>query len=304
MTHPLPTRTILVVVTVAAAVAACTRDDGVTSNFGNKVAVVAGDFDDVSAPLKRMDARHDVFEGLISNATWDVTFDPDNVDLKVEDLFIGSEGAGQMSGNAAIFIGSGTRGFGDRQYNGLDDDDQLIQDARTLENTSRYVERGGPLLVTDWAYELVDAIWPDAITFIENDPARQGTTWVNLDLAQLGVIDNITADVVDGDLAGALGSDTMAVDFPYSNFVVIESVGSDVTVHIRGDVSYRPDELSEPIALTGVPLLVSFEPFGDNGGTVFYSTFHVDAQNAALMDEMLLHFFGDFEVETTNANIE
>ncbi|MFT6142501.1 MAG: hypothetical protein ACJAZO_000165 [Myxococcota bacterium] len=304
MTHPLLTRTGLVLVAVVAAGAACTRDDNITSDFGNKVAVVAGDFDDVSAPLKRMDARHELFEGLISNATWDVTFNPDNVDLKVEDLFIGSEGAGQMSGNSAIFVGSGTRGFGDRQYNGLDNDDQLIQDIRTLDNTSRYVERGGPLLVTDWAYELVDAIWPDAMTFIEDDPSRQGTRWVNLDLAQLGVIDNITAEIVDDDLAAALGSDTMGVDFPYSNFAVIESVGPDVTVHVRGDVSYRPDELAEPIALTGVPLLVSFQPFGDNGGTVYYSTFHVDAQNAALMDEMLLHFFGDFEVETTNANIE
>eukprot|EP00657_Telonema_sp_P-1_P008176 TRINITY_DN2889_c0_g1_i1.p1 TRINITY_DN2889_c0_g1~~TRINITY_DN2889_c0_g1_i1.p1 ORF type:complete len:100 (-),score=44.75 TRINITY_DN2889_c0_g1_i1:107-406(-) len=82
-------------------------------------------------------------------------------------------------------------------------------------------DRGGPLLVTDWAYELVDTIWPDAMTFIENDPARQGTQWVNLDAAQLGVIDNITADIVDDDLAAVLGSDTMAVDFPYSALIPV-----------------------------------------------------------------------------------
>ena len=284
--------------------AGCPGETGIRSDFENRVGVTAGDFDDVSAPLKRMDAAHLVFEGLISAATWDPSFEAGNIDLKVEDLFISSTGTGQLDTTGAVFIGSGTRGFGDRQYNGLDNDDQLIQDERTLDNTQRFVNRGGPLLVTDWAYELTDTIWPDAIDFVDSDPSQAGGQWINLDRAQKGTIGDITARITDPDLADALGSETMAVSFPYSNWAVMEDVGSDVVVHVRGDVSYKPDLTADPIQLTDVPLLVSFYPEGEDGGRVIYSSFHVDAQNSALMDEMLLFFFGDFEVENTNAVVE
>src|SRR5690606_33562824 len=104
-------RTAVMVVAVAAIGASCTGEGGLNSNFSDQVAVTAGDFDDVAAPLKRMDAAHSVFEGLISTATWDPTFNPDNLDLKVEDLFIASSGSGQLAAHAAVWVGSGTRGF-------------------------------------------------------------------------------------------------------------------------------------------------------------------------------------------------
>lgn len=302
--HWLSSTHLLALCAVASLGAACTRDDGVTSNFDGRVGVSLGDFDDVSAPLKRMDAAHRDFEGLISVATWDDSFEPANLDLKVEDLFLGDNGQGQLSAHAAVFIGSGTRGFGARQYNSLDADDQLVQDERTQDNTQRFVNRGGPLLVTDWAYELVDTIWPEQMTFLVADPRLVGDSWTDLDAAQVGRIGSVTASVVDADLAEYLGSDTLALDYPYSNFTVLESVGDDVTVHLRGDVSYRLDELSEPVDIADVPLLVSFRPEGERGGTVIYSTFHVDAQNPALMDELLHYFFGDFEVENSDAVIE
>ena len=301
-THPPRTRPALlaVVATALASLAATCGEPTLNSNFALQVAVTAGDFDDVAAPFKRGAIAHDVFEGIISNATWDEDFNPGGVALKVEDLFIGASGAGQLGSYGAVFVGSGTRGFGGRQYNGLDPDNTLISDERVVDNTLRYVSSGDTLVVTDWAYELVEAGWPEMIEWAGDEMTPDGTGWANLDAAQMGMIDRITAEVSDAELAQEIGP-SMAVDFPYSNFAVIESVSDDVTVYVRGDVAYRPDELSEPIELTDVPLLVGFD-HGD--GRVLFSTFHIDAQNPALMDTLIETLVGRFEVENTNVQVQ
>jgi hypothetical protein len=203
-----------------------------------------------------------------------------------------------------VFVGSGTRGFGAREYNGLERDDALVQDDRVLDNVERYVGRGNTLLVTDWAYELVDTLWPDAIEFVGTDPhlGDEGE-WVSLDDAQKGRITEISAAITDPDLAAALGQQTMALDFPYSNFAVIESVGPGTTVYVRGTVSYLPDLTAEPVELQDVPLLVGFSPPGASG-KVLYSTFHVDAQNPALMDALIAALVGTFEQEQANVSVD
>jgi len=277
-------------------------ENGLNSDFLQRVGVAAGDFDDVAAPLKRGDIAHDVYEGLISTATWDETFTSGSVALKVEDLFISSTGAGAMGQYQAVFVASGTRGFGARQYNGLDPDDSLVQDTRVADNVRRYVSRGNTLLVTDWAYELIETAWPDAIDWVGPEPSQVDGSWIDLDGAQRGQITRITASVVDPTLADALGGSTMAVDFPYSNYAVIDAVGANTTVYVTGDVSYRPDLTADPIALTDVPLLVGFTPPG--GGTVLFSAFHLDAQNPALVDQLITTLVGTFQQENTNVSVQ
>lgn len=278
------------------------RDDTIGGTFVQQVAVTAGDFDDIAAPFKRNDIAHDVFEGIISTATWDEDYNAAAQALKVEDLFLGNEGAGQLRGFGAVFVASGTRGFGARQYNGLDEDNELVNDSRVQDNVERYVTTGGTLFVTDWAYELIETIWPENLEFFGPEPARGGDGWENLDAAQVGVIVDVTAEITDPDLAEALGVDILSLEYPYSNFVLLEDVGSDVTVYMRGTVSYRPELTAEPLIAEDVPLLVGFETEG--GGNVYYATFHVDAQRAGVMDDLITHLVGTFETTTGSVDVE
>jgi hypothetical protein len=116
-----------------------------------------------------------------------------------------------------------------------------------------------------------------------------------LDAAQVGAIGTVVATVTEERLATALGSDSMAVEFNYSNWAIMTDVGPDVTVWMRGDVQYRVDAVAEPETLTDVPLLVSFEPNGPERGLIVYSAFHIDVQTGYAMDEILRTVVGDFE---------
>lgn len=268
--------------------AACTQDQGLTRTLNNQVAVVTGDFDDVREPLKRMVIRHTVYDGLISTATWDPDYNPDRA-LTVEGLLGSSDEMGEYD---ALFVASGTRGLGAREYNGLDPDDHIATDAAILEALDGSVRTGRTLLVTDWAYDLAEVTWPDAVDFVGDDAV--------LDAAQCGERAELTATVVDDGLADALGMDTVAIDYDFSNWGVVESVGPDATVWITGDVTCRTtDGVTEH---TGVPLLVSFE---HGLGQVVVSTFHLDAQTDAVVDTLLTHIVGDLTpVDPETAVIE
>lgn len=262
----------------------CTRDDGLKSIFGDSIATTAGDFDDVGAPFDRMVVNHEEYEGLISVATWDPDYNPDNVALKVETLLGGAD----LNEHRMVFVASGTRGLGKRQYNGLDPDDQLVSDPAVAERLQAYVRNGGSVLVTDWAYDLVEAAWPDLIDFYGED--------TEYDAAQVGMIGTVSADITDERLSDKLGMSVMAVDYDFSNWGVIESVDeNDVTVWARGDISYRERDGEGERNLTDVPLLVSAFPEGPGAGRVVVSTYHLDAQTPQVVDDMLRVVVDNFE---------
>lgn len=277
--QPIPALAVLV-----ALLAGCTSDNELQRRELNRVAVTAGDFDDVTEPLNRMVVEYERYDGIISVATWDEDYDPSANVLTVEGL-LGS--LDEMLSYDAVFVASGTRGLGDRVYNGLDDDDQLVTDADVVANVQEYPLRIRSLVATDWAYDLVEVAWPDAIEFVHDD--------LSLDAAQCGQIAEVSARVTDDRLAQDLGMDTVAVSFNYSNWAVMESVSEDVTVWLRGDVSYRISETEGYGTLTDVPLLVSFEPGGSPDGRVVFSSFHIDTQTDAVIDQVLATVVGDFE---------
>lgn len=240
---------------------------GLTPLFDGSVAVTAGDFDQVTAPFDRLEVATTSYEGIISTATWDPQYEPDNVALKVEDLFLTD-----LTEHQLVVVASGTRGFGERVYNGLDPDDALVSNDDVIARTRAFVARGGTLVVTDWAYDLVEAAWPDQMAFSGDD----GT----LDAAQIGVIGTVTADVVEPRLARALDMDEMAVRFDYGDWAVADSAVDDAIVWIEAD---------------GEPLLVTLFPEGPAGGQVIFAAFHFDAQTDAVMDTIVETAIGRFE---------
>jgi hypothetical protein len=146
-----------------------------------------------------------------------------------------------------------------------------------MENIREFVDRGGRLVLSDWTYDLVVALWPDKIDFFGDE--------AELDVAQVGVLAQINGTVSDATLAEALGDETVSLAYNYSNWSVIESVSDDVSVHISGDVTYRISASEGYGDLTDVPLLVSFT---QGAGQVVFSTFHWMAQNPDLGERIML----------------
>ena len=257
--------------------------------LNNSVAVTVGDFDEVAAPLNRMVVKHTDYDGVISTTTWDTSY-TGNSALTVEGLF---GDLSEMMQHDAIFVASGTRGLGDRQYNGLSEDNQIVASEDAVQNVRDFVERGNTLLVTDWGYDLVEAVWPDYVTFSGED--------MGLDAAQRGGEGNIQGLVTDDVLATAIETDSIELAYNFSNWAVIESVREDVRVLMRGDVSYLDDNGVGTVSLSEVPLLIQFEPPGGLGGQVVFSTFHMDAQNAFVVDETLRTVVGRFKEDDPEA---
>ena len=237
-----------------------------------KIAVTYGDFDDLTPALDRLGVAHNIYDGIISSPTWS---EFDVAGVPVENLFLNNE----ARLHEAVWVSSGTRGLGATVYNRNDRDDALLVDPDALDTARRYL-RSRNLLVTDWAYDLAEQAWPDAVTYYGDDSV--------FDDAQKGDIGTVIARVTDPGLAEALGSEQLVLEYNFSNWAVITDVGPDTTVWLRGDV--RAWDGTAWQDLEDVPLLVSFEPEGK--GRVVVMTFHANAQPAAVTDTLLTSLLG------------
>ena len=130
--------------------------------------------------------------------------------IGTEVLFGGTNADGdpEIFSYDASLVNSGTRGFGAYVYNSLESDDSIVTDATAIANTVEFVGRNRTLVVSDWAYDLVEAGWPDAITFVDEE--------LGLDSAAVDLDESVIADVVDPDLAEVLLNDQLQIDFAFS----------------------------------------------------------------------------------------
>lgn len=265
------------------ALLAC-NDQGVTALKFDAIAVVQGDFDNVGEPLVALEINTQPYNGFIVQATYlpeDDRIYRDDPGPSVEGLLSGVMDDGRLELNLynAVFINSGTRGLGAAMYNNLlEPDDSLLADPETLDNVCAFVESGGSLVVSDWAYDLVEHCWPDAIEFFGDDLVP--------DAAQVGVADgDILADVAGDTLREALGDQAVSIAYDYTAWSVIESVGADTEVLLRGTVEYQPSSDQLPATLPDVPLMVRWKP---GRGQVVYTTFHWSAQTPSVAETLLL----------------
>jgi hypothetical protein len=259
-------------------------EQGFTAVELDAIAVVNGDFDDLGGVLLRNEVGNQAFNGYISQSTTWVGDDPparEDPGRTVEELLtdpVQDLSKFQIDQFQAVFINSGTRGLNAFEYNHtLTPDDSLLLDETAVANICAFPEGGGALFITDWSYDLVEACWPDAITFANDDTV--------VDDAQVGVAGEVLADVADEALQTALDSTVANVLFNYSAFSVMKSVSADVEVLITGDVTYQPLEGGDTSVFKGVPLAVRI-PIGQRG-QVFFSSFHLHPQTAALADALI-----------------
>jgi hypothetical protein len=258
------------------------QDQGFHEIQIDALAVVQGDFDNMGDVLVGMNIATQEYDGFIVQAT----YEPDDERTErgygaptVEGLLTSTDDDGRLQIELfnAVFINSGTRGLGAFQYNNtLLEDDSLLLDTAALDNACSFVSGGGSLVVTDWAYEVVEYCWPDAVEFFGDDTVA--------DAAQVGMPDEISADVLSKDLKDALGP-AIGVTFDYSAWSVIESVGGDTEVLLDGGISYQPSAEELPVDAPDTPLMVRFT---EGRGQVIYSSFHLAAQGNAIADALLL----------------
>jgi hypothetical protein len=258
-------------------------DNTISQQPIREIAVVTGDFDHMSEGLDRLLLSYTEYEGFICCAAYDATVDPEANGLKTEGLFTGStEGAGrELFIYDAVFLNSGSRGWGAYEYNGVAEDNQLLSDPEVLQNIEEFVAQGNTLVLTDWTYDLIEAIWPEMLEFYGED--------TEVDAAQAGLLGTVSATVTDTVLATSLDQENVNVAFNFSNWSVIESVASDVKVHLRGDIPYRISASEGTGILEDVPLLVSFEK---GGGQVIFASFHWAAQTPELGQALMTEIVG------------
>jgi hypothetical protein len=246
------------------------------------IALTAGDFDDVREPFNRNDVDTERFEGLISTATWDDRYRGDE-DIDVEELLPSMD---DLTKYNTLILASGTRGFGATVYNGVAPDDAFVSDPDVVDHMRAFVAQGRTLVVTDWAYDLVEVAWPDQIEFLGDD--------ATLDAAQKGEIGTVTAAVADPRLERALGMDEMAVRFDYSTRAVIDEVeGDDARVWLTADTTWRASVDDGLVDHPDTPLLVTLQPEGTDAGRLIVCSFHLDAQTDAVVDSLIDAVVGD-----------
>lgn len=248
------------------------------------VAVITGDYDDFQEVLDNMGfANYELIDGLHTDEMTAFLLDLDAM-LQYDIIFFNGghveEGIIYPSDAVDVIDGDETddEDFGDDTGGGGDDtggggDDTgdepstpLYDYEQIAQNIRDYVTAGGAVYASDWAYDVVEIAWPEAINFVGADEVPNS--------AQLGEYGLINAAVSDEALAEWLGKDHIKIEYDLPVWPAIEGAASTVSVHLTGAIDYR--EGTNVYTLTAVPLLASFTS-GD--GKVAIATFRV-AKNA------------------------
>jgi hypothetical protein len=253
------------------------------------VAVITGDYDDFQEVLDNMGfANYELIDGLHSGEMTDFLLDLDSM-LQYDIIFFNgghveegiiystedteystedTEGEGDESDDEDFLDDTGGSAGDDT---GADDTGEgpvtlLYDHEQIIQNIRDYVTSGGAVYASDWAYDVIEIAWPEALNFVGADEIPNA--------AQLGEYGLINAAVSDEALAEWLGKDHIQIEYDLPVWPAIEGAAMTVSVHLTGAIDYR--EGTNVYTLTAVPLLVSFTS-GD--GKVAFATFRV-AKNA------------------------
>lgn len=201
--------------------------------------VVQGTFDRIEQVLDRMGLTNvDLLEG--------VPADPS--ELWSTAAFANYD---QLSNYDAVFVNCGIS----------ETDLVLGLNTAVKENLRRYIREGGSLYVSDWAYDLVEQVWPERINFLGDDNENSA--------AEHGEDGDYNVDVLEPGLAEYVGASQVSIGFSFGNFAIVSQLDPTVTTYLRGDVGYRVN--GGVSTLNDVPVTVGFN---DGFGRVIFTSFH------------------------------
>jgi len=238
----------------------------------DRTALVTGDFDNVDVLVDDLQGEilevvelH-AYDGYIAGPALDQAVAAP--ELTVEAL-LADEGLRTLSDYHALFLPCGMRGVGEHRYDDGGPDDHLILDVDTLRRLRDAVRDGLHLYVSDWSYEWIQVVWPEAATWVGDG---------GLDDAQVGLAGGLEAYVVDEALAEALGrspGDAIELRMTQSSWATPATVGDGVEVLVAADVQIEDPVSGVPRWQTDVPLAFHL---ADGDGRVVFTAFHHEAQ--------------------------
>lgn len=228
------------------------------------VVVVSGFFDSVQKVMKRLHfANVTIFKGHDGfNEMADLKMDRDG------------SWSGQLLDGASPEIFN----YKIAMFNsGLDEDDLGVygsaQYNRRIQTLRKFVEDGGFVYVSDWAYDLIAGGFGSPLTFRGNGAH---------DAAQDGLLGYYDATVLEPSLSELLGANLVKVNMRVPQWAVVQSVSPDVKVYAQADVKVPPE--TAPETIEGAPLLMSFSL---GKGRVVFSSFQTKDQTSEEIDTMM-----------------
>jgi hypothetical protein len=229
-----------------------------------RVAVITGDYDDFQRVIHQMGfENYTIYDGLVTgNDICDVCTD------NLRNFLLDADEMAQ---------------FDIIMFNGGHVEEDIVYDEQAgnsgdavaiVANIVEYVQKGGSIYASDWAYDDIEIGWPGRVEFVGKDALPND--------AEVGGPQTVDATISDGALAEWLGSDDGHIDIDYdlSTWPAAVDVDESVSVHMQGSVNVQIGPTSDTVNES--PLLVSFN---DGDGKVVYASFRV-AANAST--DMLL----------------
>ncbi len=141
-----------------------------------------------------------------------------------------------------------------------------------MDNLVQFVEGGGSLWMSDYAWVYGEYGFPDAIEYFGSDDVmdmyKKGSPQQLLE-------QSLTGEILDGAMAAYLGKQTLQVHIDKGPQIAPQAAGTGTMVHVQAKVVQGP--LSQYPLNATIPLVLSYKP-GPEAGRVIYTNFHNDAQ--------------------------
>lgn len=161
--------------------------------------------------------------------------------------------------------------------------EEAEEEARALaiENLRRFVAEGGSIYLSDWSYDLMEELYPDAVDWLGDDEYYND--------AESGIEQYFVGDVVDEQIAGVLGLQRAALRYEQNRIAIPLELGVGARALIVADIEVEGADENRFFA--DVPVLLEYQPavldFGASPGRIIYTTFHNGNANTPDMDEVL-----------------
>lgn len=158
---------------------------------------------------------------------------------------------------------------------------QAEERALAIENLRRFVAEGGSIYLSDWSYDLMEELYPDAVDWLGDDEFYND--------AESGVEQFFIGHVVDEQIAGVLGLERASLRYEQNRIAIPLELGAGARALIVAGIEVDSDDGNRFFA--DVPVLLEYQPavldFGASPGRIIYTTFHNGDTNTPDMDEVL-----------------
>lgn len=151
-------------------------------------------------------------------------------------------------------------------------------------NLRRFVAEGGSLYLSDWSYDLLELLYPDAVDWAHDDTEENA--------AEVGLAQDFLATVTSDELQRFLQLGEVFLRYELNRIAVPRVLGPGSTALLLADIQAEGEVEDEEITYQSVPVLLEHRPTvlgvePEDVGRVIFTTFHNGSANTRDMDEVL-----------------